>query len=324
MSKFIYKAYRESLFMDKKTTKRCSPFFILLLLSILAIPSKMSFAQPLLEKSSRPSILAGTWYPSNRNTLKSSIESYLAQARQTSLEGNLKGLLVPHAGHKYSGRVAASAYSLLKGSKFKRIIMIGPSHRTPFRGISVNTQSSYETPLGTVPVDQSLAKRLIETGTEIRCIPQAHAHEHALEIQLPFLQTVLKNFQIVPLLMGQQDMKTCRHLVRSLFRALDSIKGTLFLASTDLSHFHPARQAERLDRLFIDGIKAFDTTGLSKSLAAGNCEACGGGAAMTVMLAVRKVGANRSIILDYAHSGHVTGDLEQVVGYLSAAFIESR
>ena len=252
-----------------------------------------------------------------------SIEGYLAQARQTSLDGNLKGLLVPHAGHKYSGRVAASAYSLLKGSNFKRIILIGPSHRIPFSGVSVNLQSSYETPLGTVPVDRSLAKRLIETSAEIRCIPKAHAHEHALEIQIPFLQTVLKNFQIVPLLLGQQDMKTCHHLARSLIRALGSTKETLFLASTDLSHFHPAKQAERLDHLFIERIKAFDTTGLSRSLASRNCEACGGGAVMTVMLAVKKRGANRSVVLDYAHSGHVTGDFERVVGYLSAAFIES-
>ena len=202
--------------------------------------------------------------------------------------------------------------------------MIGPSHSVPFKGISINLQSAYQTPLGKVPVDQSLARSLIETNPEIRWLPRAHAREHALEIQLPFLQTVLKGFKIVPVVMGQQDFGTCQRLARGLVGALASTEGTLFLASTDLSHFHPARQAERLDRRFIEHISACDPKGLNQSLSLGQCEACGGGPAMTVMLAVKELGADRSVILDYAHSGHVTGDLGQVVGYLSAAFVKTK
>lgn len=303
---------------------RCLALLTLLLPAFLTISQKISVAEEPPEKSLRPSILAGTWYSASRDTLKHDIEGYLERAGKVSVEGDLMGLLVPHAGHRYSGGIAASAYNLLRGKKIKKVIMVGPSHRVPFRGVSVNLQSAYQTPLGTVPVDRALAGRLIEINPEIRWLPQAHAREHSLEIQLPFLQTLLKNFQIVPLVMGQQDFETCHRLARSLIDGLDSKEGTLFLASTDLSHFHPAREAESLDRRFIEHVSAYDTKGLSQSLASGYCEACGGGPTMTVMLAVKELGADRSVILDYAHSGHITGDLRQVVGYLSAAFVKTK
>lgn len=294
------------------------------LLAFLVISQKMGLAEAPPEKDIRPAVLAGTWYPADRNKLKHSIEGYLESAGKASIEGDLMGLLVPHAGHRYSGRIAASAYNLLRGKRIEKIIMIGPSHRVPFKGVSINLQSAYQTPLGNVPVDQSLARRLIEINPEMRWLPQAHAREHALEIQIPFLQTVLKGFKIVPVVMGQQDFGTCQRLARGLIGGLTSIEGTLFLASTDLSHFHPALQAERLDRRFIEHISACDPKGLYQSLCSGECEACGGGPAMTVMLAAKELGADRSAILDYAHSGHITGDLGRVVGYLSAAFLRNK
>lgn len=307
-----------------KMNPRCLALMTLLFFAFTAISQKLTVAEDHPEKSPRPSILAGAWYPANPETLKRGIEAYLERAGKASFEGNLMGLLVPHAGHRYSGGIAASAYNLLRGKEIKKIVMIGPSHRVPFRGVSVNLQSAYQTPLGAVPVDQSLAERLIEANPEITWLPQAHAREHSIEIQLPFLQTVLKNFQIVPLVMGQQDIETCHRLARSLIKCLHSAEETLFLASTDLSHFHPAKEAERLDRRFIEHVTAYDTKGLSRSLVSGYCEACGGGPVMTVMMAVKELGADRSVILDYAHSGHITGDLRQVVGYLSAAFVKTK
>ncbi|MFZ7112596.1 MAG: AmmeMemoRadiSam system protein B [Desulfatiglandales bacterium] len=270
----------------------------------------------------RPPMLAGTWYPTNADDLRKSISAYLSGPGPASLEGDIRGLVVPHAGHVYSGRVAGSAYRLLKDRPIRRVVMIGPSHRAAFKGISVNLQSAYETPLGNVPVDQAMGKRLLATCPEIKWLPRAHSHEHALEIQLPFLQSVLKDFHIVPLIMGQQDLETCRRLAQGLLTVIDFPETTLFLASTDLSHFHNSRQAETLDRLFIQHIRNFDPLGLSRALASGDCEACGGGPAVAVMLATQGLGAGRSTILDYAHSGHITGDLERVVGYLSAAFMQ--
>jgi hypothetical protein len=273
----------------------------------------------------RKAILAGTWYPANPGQLRQLITGYLLKADTGIPQGDLKAIIVPHAGYPYSGQVAAYAYRLLQNaSSFKRVVLIGPSHRFPVKGISVNLQSGYETPLGFVPVDRALGEKLIQSSDNIRWIPQAHAREHCLEIQIPFLQAVLENFQIVPLLMGQQDMDTCRGLSQTLTRVLGDAEGTLFLASTDLSHFHSDAQARTLDMAFIDHVRAFDPEALAGAMAGGSCEACGGGAAVVVMMAARKAGADRSAVLHYANSGDVTGDRRQVVGYMSAALMKTR
>ena len=271
----------------------------------------------------RNAILAGSWYPGNKDTLTKTIEDYLSKVKAGSLEGELKAIIVPHAGYMYSGQVAAHAYRLLQHRDFKRVIMIGPSHRVGFRGASVNMQSGYRTPLGIAPVDRDLGKRIINADALIQGVPRAHASEHSLEIQLPFLQTVLKDFRIVPILMGDQDLKTCSRLARSLARVITNMDQTLLLASTDLSHFHSYKRARKLDLKFIKHVQEFDPKGLADSLSSGKCEACGRGPAITVMLAAQALGANRTMILNYANSGDVTGDHGRVVGYLSAALIRA-
>jgi len=286
----------------------------------------LSFQAAAREKdpvNNRPSILAGTWYPGNAVTLKKAVQGYLSRAKAHPLHGTLKALIVPHAGHMYSGPVAAHAYRLLRGKNFKRIILVGPSHRMRFKGVSVNLQTGYETPLGIVPVDMEMARRIMDTGSHMSWIKKAHAVEHSLEIQLPFLQTVLNDFRIVPILMGRQDLGTCFSLADSLVRILGSSRDTLLLASTDLSHYHSYAQAKNLDRQFIGHVQRFDPQGLSSALISGACEACGSGPTITIMLAARKLGANRSVILNYANSGDVTGDHGRVVGYLSAALIKA-
>jgi AmmeMemoRadiSam system protein B len=275
-------------------------------------------------QGARKAILAGTWYPADPDSLSRLIAGYLSKADVDVPEGEIKAMIVPHAGYPYSGQVAAYAYRLLKKTSFKRVVLIGPSHRVPFRGISVNLQSGYETPLGSVPVDRAFSEKLIAAGDQIRWVPQAHAREHCLEIQLPFLQTVMRDFQIVPVLMGQQDTETCSRFTQSLLQVLGESRGTLFLASTDLSHFHTDAQARTLDMTFIKHVRAFDPEALARAVANGSCEACGGGAAVVAMLAARQTGADRSIVLHYANSGDVTGDHRQVVGYMSAALLRSR
>ena len=267
----------------------------------------------------RQPILAGTWYPGNPEALRDVIETYLARADSPPPAGELKAIIVPHAGYVYSGQVAAYAYRLLQHSDFKRVVMIGPSHRVRFRGVSVSMQDGYRTPLGTVPVDRTFVRKLLDGSDTLRWEPRAHAREHSLEIQLPFLQTVLRDFRIVPIIMGEQNYETCCSVAEIIARAIGTSEGTLILASTDLSHFHSYRQAKALDAAFIKHVSDFDPSGLARSLASGKCEACGGGPTMTVLLAARQQGANRSDILCYANSGDVTGDHSRVVGYLSAA-----
>jgi len=270
----------------------------------------------------RPSVLAGTWYPGDRETLLETVNSFLSGVSPTPSPGKeIKGVLVPHAGYRYSGRIAAFAYRALVGAGFRRVVLIGPSHRYPFRGVSVNLQGGYQTPLGVVPVDVELGRRLAGTSPIIRWVPRAHAAEHSLEIQLPFLQRVLGEFQIVPVLMGEQDLETCMELAGSLVKVLGSGEGTLLLASSDLSHFHPAKEAEVLDGVFIRHVKAFDPKALARALGSGECEACGGGPVVAVMMAAGELGAVRSEILCHGHSGQVTGDFRRVVGYLSALFL---
>ena len=283
----------------------------------LALPP--AFAQ---DKGVREPILAGSWYPGSPEKLRAMVSGYLAKADPPAVTGEIMGVIVPHAGYVYSGQVAAFAYQILRGSDFKRVVLIGPSHRVPFRGISVNQQSAYRTPLGTVPVDQAFSKRLLERDADMTWVPQAHANEHSLEIQIPFLQMVLKDFQIVPILMREWDYETCAHLAGELSQAMDDGIKSLILASTDLSHFHTDQKARTLDERFIQHVKAFDPKGLAHALSSGQCEACGGGPAVVAMLAARQRGASGSAILKYANSGDVSGDRRQVVGYVSAVLVK--
>jgi AmmeMemoRadiSam system protein B len=292
-----------------------------LLIACLILASPPAFGQ---DKGVREPILAGPWYPGSPEKLRTMVSDYLAKADPPPVRGEIMGIIVPHAGYDYSGQVAAFAYQLLRGSAFKRVVLIGPSHRVPFRGISVNQQSAYRTPLGTVPVDQAFSKRLLERNAEMTWVPQAHAVEHSLEIQIPFLQVVLKDFQIVPILMREWDDETCTRLAGKLSQALDDGTKNLILASTDLSHFHTDQKARALDNRFIEHVKAFDPKGLAQSLASGRCEACGEGPAVVAMLAARQRGASRSVVLKYANSGDVSGDRRQVVGYLSAVLVKEQ
>ena len=274
-------------------------------------------------KDIRPSILAGSWYPGSQKALAKNVHGLLSTIDPASLEGTLKALVVPHAGYMYSGQVAAHAYALLQKRRFGRVILLGPSHRTRFKGFSVNLQSGYETPLGIVRVDQEMGRKILNAGTRTMWFKQAHALEHSLEIQLPFLQTVLHNFKIVPILMGQQDLDSCLNLAHTLVEVLKSIQDTLLIASTDLSHFHQYSEAKALDFKFIEQVRRLNPEGLAKDLRTGKCEACGGGPVITVMLVAQALGADRAQILNYANSGDVTGDRGRVVGYLSAALIRS-
>ena len=292
-----------------------------LLLSFLMAPEKI-LSQESEDRDIRPSILAGTWYPAKATILTRTIQRFLSQAEIQPVEGALKALIVPHAGYRYSGHVAAHAYRLLQNSPFTRAILIGPSHRAAFRGVSVNPQSGYETPLGVVPVDQELARRILDTGTGFRWLKRVHAGEHSLEIQIPFLQTVLPRIRIVPIIMGQQNFDTCLKLAETLVKVLENDQDTLLLASTDLSHYHPYDQARALDARFVEYIKDFDPHGLGKALAQKKCEACGGGPTIATLLASRQLGARRTMILKYANSGDVTGDHSAVVGYVSAAVMK--
>ncbi len=270
-----------------------------------------------MEKSIRKSVIAGSWYPGDPGVLTRDIQAYLKQVPGEGVSGRIVGLISPHAGYFYSGQIAAHGYKLIQGRRFDSVIVIGPSHRTPFRGVSIYTGGGYETPLGVVPVDAELADRIIRNGGNLRDYPQAHLQEHSLEIQLPFLQVALGSFSFVPIVMGDQDRRACEELAEAILKATKG-KKILVVGSTDLSHFHSYEQAVKRDRRVVDHVQRMDTDGLLRDLESGTCEACGGGPMVVAMLVAKKLGG-RARVLKYANSGDVTGDKGRVVGYLSAA-----
>ncbi len=264
--------------------------------------------------SIRKPAIAGSWYPGNPSILRKDIESYFASVPDLRLGGEIVGLIAPHAGYVYSGPVAAHAYNLVRDEKFAAVIVVGPSHRVAFHGVSIFGSGGYETPLGVVPVAEELAKDIKGFSSIVQEIPAAHLQEHSLEIQLPFLQVALGDFSFVPLVMGDQNESTCRDLAEAIHQAVGN-KKVLIVASSDLSHFHNYHMAMQMDAIVLDHLQNADAAGLLENMDKGICEACGGGPMVVTMLVAGRLGAAKSRILQYANSGDITGEKSSVVGY---------
>ncbi len=267
----------------------------------------------------RQPAVAGSFYPARASELRDMMKGFLEQVKPVELDGELVALVVPHAGFVFSGQVAAYSYKQLQGREFDTIILIGDSHRARFAGVSIGNYSAYRTPLGDVPVDKALVERLIKESEEIDFHPQAHKGEHSLEVQLPFLQTVLKEFKIVPIIMGERSLETCKILGDALIKHTKG-KNILFIASTDLSHFHPYHKAVEIDKRAISAMERLDGRLLFQGLEDNEYELCGGAATVTTMLVAKKLGAEKAQLLKYANSGDVSlGDKFRVVGYAAMA-----
>ena len=274
-------------------------------------------------KDVRKAVISGTWYPGDPKVLKEEINDFYAQAPDAKISGRIYGLIVPHAGYIYSGQIAAFAYKTISQETFDDVIVIGPSHRAFFRGVSIYDRGGYETPLGVVPVDINLAKDIMAQSDITFYMPEAHSQEHSLEIQLPFLQVALGQFRFVPLVMGEQDRGTSEDLARSIVKAVKG-RSVLIVGSSDLSHFHSYEKAVKLDSMVLKRIENMDGRGLLEDLERNLSEACGGGPAAVTMMISEQLGANKSKLLKYANSGDVTGDRGSVVGYASAVFYKGR
>jgi hypothetical protein len=265
----------------------------------------------------RPAV-AGTWYPGSAPALATEVDRHLGTAVQGP-EGDLVAVIAPHAGLMYSGPVAADAYALVSQHTFDVAVLAGPSHFVDFDGVAIYASGGFLTPLGVAPVDRTCAAKLLAATPVVREVRAPHVREHSLEMQLPFLQRVAPGVPIVPLLMGRQTAQTARALGDALAVALAG-RRALLVASTDLSHYHDAATAARLDEIVVRRVAAFDPDGLQAALDARPDHACGGGPTVAVMRAARRLGACDATVLRYADSGDVSGDKSAVVGYLAAAF----
>jgi hypothetical protein len=285
------------------------------------------------EQKIRPAYVAGAFYPADANELGKMIDGFLARASAEKLEGSLVALICPHAGYEFSGGVAAYSYIQLKGRSYDRVVVLAPSHYEAFPFSSIYEGEAYRTPLGDVPVDHDFAAKLSNLSSSIKISERGHGEvevqgqrrgEHALEDQLPFLQRVLGQFKMVPIVMGDPRYDACRALGIALAKAVQGTN-TLILVSSDLSHYHPYDEAERMDHQILKMIEDWDYLSLSQNTERDIWKGpCGGGPIVAAMIAAERLGAHRAQILKYANSGDVTGDKSAVVGYGAVALVAEK
>jgi AmmeMemoRadiSam system protein B len=270
----------------------------------------------------RGTAVAGTWYPDTPSRLTAELDRHLSLAARGAPHlpagATLMAVVAPHAGLTYSGPVAAYAYSLLAHRSFETVVLVGPSHYVGFDGVSVWTTDAFDTPLGRLAIDEARAERLVEQCRVAVDLPEAHAREHSLEMQLPFIAYLTPSARIVPVVMGFQTRATVSALAEAIVSILEDGR-VLLVASSDLSHFYDAGTAVSLDSQVIADVEALDDEGLMARLERKPDHACGGGPIAAVMRAARASGAQSARALHYGDSGDVTGDKRSVVGYLAAA-----
>lgn len=269
---------------------------------------------------SRPPVFAGSFYPGNRETLLKELGVFFDSAENERISDKIWGLIAPHAGYMYSGQVAAEAYNQVKGRKYNTVIVVAPSHRERFKGVSIYNGDEYITPLGSIGINKEMAEECSDSDKRIYLSERGHAEEHSLEVQLPFLQYAVEGFNLVPIVMCDQSYEICTNLGFILGKILKQNDDVLLTGSTDLSHFYDYDTAAVLDKHILDRVGKLDHEGLSRDIEQHKSEACGAGPMITVMYAAKLAGATYSKVLSYKNSGDVTGDRTKVVGYMSALF----
>ncbi len=260
--------------------------------------------------------VAGYFYPADREKLKAELSLMLSVSKSEKSFNNIFGIVSPHAGYIYSGRTAAHAFNLLRNKNYSTVIIISPSHAEYFPGVSIYDGDAYETPLGIVEINNEIADKMASGSRTIFRGIEGHRKEHALEVQIPFLQSVLNNFKIIPVVMGDQSKQFIDELADRISKVAND--KTLVVASSDMSHFYSATEANRLDSIIEKRINDFDYDNLLKDIDRHECEACGAGPIISMMKAAALKDVNKSFVLHRSDSGDVTGDKSEVVGYLSA------
>lgn len=285
---------------------------------IFTLLASLISCSPSSSEEIRRSAVRGAFYPKDKNELIKNVDTYLDNVKKIDLKGRLLAIIVPHAGYVYSGQVAAYGFKELQDLNFKKIIIISPSHYVGFDGISVYNKGSFETPLGLVRIDEELADRLMQKSERFIFYPESHEKEHAIEVELPFLQRIYgkRDFKIVPITMGNPVFEDTKILSDALYDVMD--EETLLIVSADLSHYHAYDKAVQLDTSGISAIEKLDAEWLLEQLRSGDAEIDAPIAVLgTIMLANMR--SAKAKILKYANSGDVTGDKSRVVGYSSIA-----
>ncbi len=264
--------------------------------------------------------VAGQFYPDDPRELSKDIDLFFAAADQKPL-ANVSVIIAPHAGYFFSGPVAAYSFRAVAERKFSTIVVIAPSHFFPFEGISVWDKGGFKTPLGTVPVDEEFTGALLKENGRFQVLPQVYEREHALEVELPFLQKTFKDFAIVPILMGQPDPDVCKALAQALDKLIGERKDVLIVVSTDMSHYHTDEVARSMDRGTLDAVEKIQLDSFWNGMATGKMEMCGFTGTMTALLFAHQRNL-KAQVLKYANSSDASGDKSRVVGYGSVVFLK--
>lgn len=265
-------------------------------------------------KNIREEAVAGIWYPKSANELEDKVNEFLNKIPDIKIDGEVLGIILPHAGYIFSGEVLAYGYKILKEKKIDTAIIIGPSHYTSFKGAAIYNKGAFKTPLGCINIDEELATKIINAEPLIRSNLSVHQKEHSIEVQLPFLQKISKHIKIVPILIGDSSRDTCERLANAIVSTTKGLN-TILIASTDLSHYYSYEKACNLDKQTISTICSLDTDKIVY------CELCGLMPVLTLMLIAQKKEVKKVELLKYQNSGDIEeGDKTRVVGYASIAF----
>ena len=258
--------------------------------------------------ATRPPAVAGLFYPDDPDELRAMIGGYLAKAPDDGRAP--KALIAPHAGYIYSGPVAASAYARLRDVRdmIQRVVLLGPSHRVAFAGLAAPSVDAFETPLGSIPIDQAAIQDIIDLP-QVTLFDQAHTREHSLEVHLPFLQVVLESFRLVPLVVGDASEDEVGEVLDRLWGGPE----TLIVISSDLSHYHDYDTARMLDRSTSQAIEALDPAAIHYE------QACGRNPVNGLLTAAKRRHLHASTV-DLRNSGDTMGPRDRVVGYGAYVF----
>jgi hypothetical protein len=288
-----------------------------LLIVIIVLGGMMSFHSDADAKIKQANV-SGQFYPDSAEALSSQIEAFFSEVGDVAYNPNARVVIAPHAGYVYSGAVAAYGYKAVSRNDYNTIVIFSPSHYYNFEGFSVGLFEGFQTPLGSVRVDEAFARRLQEKNDKVIFEPNAFEREHALEVQIPFLQKTFNDFKIVPIVFGRSQFQDLQDFARTLSEVIGDRKDVLIVVSTDMSHFHDDTTARKMDRQTIQAVEDLQAQRLFKACHLGTMELCGVYPVVTALNYAKLTGLDQVDILKYAHSGDVSGDMNRVVGYFSA------
>ncbi len=288
---------------------------LIFVIGILSFLCHILYAQDIKQPN-----VAGSFYSDNPKELSQMIDNLLNAANPKTMEGSIFALISPHAGYGFSGSVAAFGYKLIKGRSYKTIIVIGPSHYFAFSGVSIYPEGVFRTPLGDLEIDKEFTKELLYKDRDIFFEPRAFEKEHSVEVQLPFLQKVLSNFKIVPIVMGDCTLSTCQKLADLLKEAIGSRNDVLVVASSDMAHRYDYEETQATDNLTLTYLAKMDFAGLYYGFRENKLEMCGMFPVVSTLILAKELGHNKLKVLQHTDSSEVTGNKVKgmwTVGYAS-------